>query len=118
MRTKFRPLSNDDGVEVGNAQAVLGQQSAHAPQKLETVGVLPFRIGIGEMAADIPQSRGSEKRVTDSVRQNISIGVADGAFFERHFDASEDQPTAGGESMQIIPDTRTAHRPVPAAARS
>src|SRR5580700_134294 len=57
-----RPLENHGRIHIYDAIPLSRDQVAGGPQKLRAIGVLPFRIGIWEMHADVAQGRGAEQR--------------------------------------------------------
>jgi|GEM_PF-2246075 len=54
---------------------------------------------------DITQRRSAQKRVTNRVREGVTIGVADRPFFKRNAYSAEHQLPTRGKSVQIISET-------------
>lgn len=87
-------------------------------EKTETLRILPLRIGVRKMRADIAEACSTQKRVTNGVCQRISIRVPDRAFFERDLNSAKNKLAPRGEPVQVITDAGSAHRPTSAAIRS
>ena len=118
MGAQFRPLRDYDGVQVRDPQTPLRQKAADVLQKAQAMHIFPTRIRVREMRADIAEPRGTENRVADSMRQRVSIGMADRSFFERNFDSAEHKLAPCGEPVQVITNPGLAQRPTSAAIRS
>ena len=59
--------------------AVAGNLRNDVAQKIAAVGAGPRGIGVGEVFANITQTRGAKQCVTQSMQHNIAIGVRDQA---------------------------------------
>src|SRR5260221_11925038 len=71
-------------------------------QKFQTVGVFTVGIGVREMGADVGKPSGSKQRLTQSVRQHVAVGVANGAFLEWDGDSANNERAAFGQAMQVV----------------
>src|SRR5579864_462998 len=78
------------------------EEFARVLEKLQAIGALPLGIGVGEMRADVAQSCRAQERVAECVGNYVAVGMADGTFVERDFDATDDELAPFGEAMQIV----------------
>jgi len=67
VRAQLRFFGDDDRIDVRYSEAPFNQQIAHALQKSQARNILPFRVGIRKMSADIAKPRCAEQGVTDCV---------------------------------------------------
>ena len=88
---------------------MLIQHSLGVLQESQTGGIFPTRIFVREVRADVPKSGGAQQRVANRVRQDIAIGMADRAFVERYFDASDHELAVCREPVQIVTDSGLRH---------
>ena len=102
----FGFLGDDDGINVRNAKLAFGEQFASALQKSQARHILPLRIGVRKMGADVAQPGGAEQSVADGMRQRVAVGMAHGPLVKRDLNAAKDQFAAFGEAVQVISDSR------------
>ena len=118
MRAELRFFGDDYGIDVLDGKVAFVEQFFGVLEKIQAIRTLPFRISVRKMRADIAETRRTQKRVTDSVRERVSIRMSDRPFFERDFYAAKNKLAASGEPVQVITNTGSAHRPTSAAIRS
>src|SRR5580698_6063704 len=84
------------------------------PQEHQAVAILPARVGIREVHADITQRERSERCVGDGVRENIGIGVAFQAECRGNDHSAQDHRPAGYDTMHVpaLADSKFAQDPV------
>src|ERR1700682_117170 len=116
------PLQNHGGIHVDQDKSALPHQVARVPEKLEAIGVLPARIGIREMRPDVAQTRRSQQRIRNRVREYVRIRMSFEAKLRRHGDAAQDQgpPQCGPMHVPSQPGAELAHgctRPAISSAR-
>src|SRR5260370_21669782 len=109
MRAQLRFFGDEDRSHVRYAELAFSQQMADALQKSQARHILPFRIGIREMRADVAQASRAEQRVANRVCQRIAVGVSHGSFVERNFDAAEYKFAAFRKAVKIMSDPRASH---------
>jgi hypothetical protein len=61
------------------------------------------------MRANIAESRCSENRVANRMRQCVAVGMSYGSLGKWNFDAAEDQLATFGEAVQIVSDSYASH---------
>ena len=61
---------------------MFGEQIADALQKSQAGRILPLRIGVRKMRADVAEPRGAQQRVADRMRERVAVGMAHGPFVE------------------------------------
>jgi hypothetical protein len=71
-------------------------------QEEQAVRALPSRIRVGKVRANVAQPGSAEQRVTESVRQNVAVGVSDRSFVKWEFHPANDQLPAFRETVQIV----------------
>jgi hypothetical protein len=94
------------------------QQRAHVFEKPETVRALPTWVRIREMRANIAEACCAQKRITNRVRECISVGVSDRSLIEGDLNATEHKFAPGSEAVQVVADSGSGQRPTSAAIRS
>ena len=109
MRAKFRFLGNDHRIDVRNAKMAFNEQLAHALQKSQACGILPLRVGVWKMRANVAQPRGTQERIANGMRQCIAVGMPYWALVEWELDSAEDEFAAFSEAMQVVSDSRAGH---------
>ena len=72
------------------------------PQELGAGRILPFRVGVGKMSADVPETGRAEHGIRDRMTDHIRIGMAERAAIARHVDATEHEPPAFDEPVKIV----------------
>ena len=70
-------LGYDGHVDVGDGVTLFGHELHAAAEQGARVGPFPFRVGVGEMIADIAQGGGAEDGVGQGVEGNVGVGVAE-----------------------------------------
>jgi hypothetical protein len=78
VRRDLRRLRDDRRVEVADHPSPRGDDAHHVSQELAAVDVLPARIGVGEMRAEVAERERAEQRVADGVQQGVGIGARRG----------------------------------------
>jgi hypothetical protein len=104
MGAELGAFEDDDGVNMFDGEMFFVEEFAGVLEKLQAVGTLPLWIGVREMGADVSEARGTEQSVAKRVGYNVAIGMADGAFIEWDFDATDDELAALREAMQVVAD--------------
>ena len=56
------------------------------------------------MCADIAERSCAQERITDGMREDVAVGVANRTFIERESDAADDERAAFGKAVQIVAD--------------
>ena len=102
MRRELRTLENDGRVDAGDAPAAAADDLDGAAEQVEPRRVLPLRIGIGKMLADVPGARRAEQRVGERVTEDVAVGMAERTALERQRDAGQDERPALDEPMQVV----------------
>ena len=111
VRQQLRALQQHGGVDVADGQAGRRERRDDVAQQPERVGVLPLRLGVGEVRADVAQACGAEQRVDHRVREHVGVGVAGEPLLVGHLDAAEDQPPPGREAVGVDPEPGADHQP-------
>ena len=70
-------------------------------QQRDRVRVLPLRIRVREVLADVAEPGGAEQRVDHRVGEDVGVGVAGEPDVVRDRDAAEDQRPAGRERVRV-----------------
>ena len=109
VRTKLGAFADHHRIDVNDAETASFEQLAGVLEEKEAGRVLPLRICVREMRADVAEGGGTEKRVAECVAEDVSVGMADGAFVERDLDAANHQLAAFLEAMQIVADAGARH---------
>ena len=88
--------------------ALCGDQFQRVLQELQAIGILPARIGIGEVHADVAERERAQQRIRDGVRQHIGVRVAFQAELGWNRNAAQDQRPAGSDAMNVpaLPDSQ------------
>jgi hypothetical protein len=81
--------------------AGLGEQGEGRAQQPPAVGAAIARVAVGEMAADVAQRRRAEQRIGDRVQQRVGVRMTEQAERVRDVDATEDQPAAGNQRVNV-----------------
>ena len=77
-------------------------QGGHDPAQQDTaVDAGVGGVGIREMAADVPQARGTEQGVAEGVDGHVAIGMGLQSLVVGHLDPGEHQGSAGTEAMGV-----------------
>ena len=76
MRRKFRSFAYYRRVDVPDAPTGIANLSDNGFKKFRRIGPAPLLFCIGEVRADIAESRRAEKRVYYRMDKHISIGMA------------------------------------------
>ena len=96
VRRQLRLLRDDDDVDVDDRIARVVHDGHRAPQQLDAVGVLPGRIGVGKVTADVARARGAEHRVGHRMADRVGVGVRRAA--PSRTGSSRRQESAAGRS--------------------
>src|SRR5690606_35972302 len=70
-------------------------------QQHAAIGTLVFRIGVGEMAANIPQARSTQDGIGNGMQQGIGIRMPHQAMRMRDGDTAQNQGSAFAQHMHI-----------------
>ena len=108
MIADLRRLEDDGHVDVADLEPAVVHQRDDATQQIEAVRVLPPRIGVGKMAADVAEAGGAENRVGQRVADDVGVGVAERAALGRDGHTAQHQRPAGDEAMKIVAGTGAA----------
>ena len=73
MRFQLRTLCTNRGIDVSHTVAFRANQFHRLAQQDFTVDIMEFLSRIREMVADVSHISGSEKSITNSMNQDISI---------------------------------------------
>ena len=76
VRLDLRRLEDDGHVDVADFVAMLADQRDGAGQEIKTGRVLPARIVIRKVAADVALAGGAEDGVGDSVTDDVRVRMA------------------------------------------
>jgi hypothetical protein len=90
MRTELWPFGDHDRVYIVDLPVMHIEKLPDVIEELQTRGAFPRGVCVREVRADIAQACRAQQRVADGMRQNVAIGMADGPFIERDFDAAQD----------------------------
>src|SRR5215469_10102420 len=91
MGTELGPFKNHDRIHMLNAKMLLVEKAPRVLEKLQAVRVLPPRIAVRKVRADITESRRAEQRIAKSVSHDIAVRMTDRAFVKRNLDAANNQ---------------------------
>jgi hypothetical protein len=58
---------------------------------------------------EIPERQGAEQRLTESMREDVRVGVTIEAALEGHTDPAENERAIGPEAMEIEPEPDARH---------
>src|SRR5260370_42515072 len=100
MWAQLWPFGDHDGVEMHDAQVPLREQAPNMLEKAKAVRIFPLRIGVRKMRANITETRGAQKCVTDGVCQRVSIAMAHRTFCVRHLARTENKLAACGTPVE------------------
>ena len=73
IRRKLRCLRSDDAIDIKDLEAFFTKQIRSCLEQLERIGIFIGWIGVGEMLADIPQARSTQKSIGYCMEQHIGI---------------------------------------------
>ena len=73
IRRKLRCLRSDDAIDIKDLEAFFTEQIRSCLEQLERIGIFIGWIGVGEMLADIPQARSTQKSIGYCMEQHIGI---------------------------------------------
>src|SRR5947207_8277258 len=113
VRGKLRALESDSRVEVHNHPASPAEKLPDVAKKQQARGVVPLGRSVGEMAADVAQSRRAQQRVTDGVGQAVAVRMAEGTFGERNPHAAQNEFSSDFETVHGVADAgamRAGHK--------
>ena len=97
-------LENHNDIDVLDSQSVLIEELARVLQKEQAVGALPLGIGVGEMLADVAESRGAKESVAEGVGDHITIRMANRPLVEGHVYAADDELATIGKAVKVVAD--------------
>lgn len=97
----FRSLGDDCDVGVGYGPAFAVEEVADSAEEFAGVDVLPLRVGVGEVCADVAEGGGAEECVDECVDGNVSVAVAEEAFVGGDVHASDDAGAPFDEAMDV-----------------
>ena len=75
-RIQFRLLGTDSCIDIPDLVPCATDLLHDLREQFGRIGVLPLRIRIREMGADVPKRRRAEKRVDDRMDEDIRIRVS------------------------------------------
>jgi hypothetical protein len=102
MRRKLRLLGNDDDIDVDDRVARLAHNGRRTTQQLDAVRVLPRRIGVREVTADIASTGSAQHRIRDRVTDHVAVGMRLQPFFEWNAHPAKDERPPRHEPVQVI----------------
>src|SRR4051812_14061148 len=102
--TQSRRLAHDRGVDRADRVATLGELVADDGQQLDTARILPLRLGVREVVADVSERGGAEQRVHDRVRDDVGVRVAGQPSVRQDGHATEHQLAAFLETVDVEAD--------------
>ena len=73
IRRKLRCLRSDDAIDIEDLEAFFTEQIRSCLEQLERIGIFIGWVGVGEMLADIPQARSTQKSIGYCMEQHIGI---------------------------------------------
>lgn len=73
IRKKLRGLRSDNAIDIEDLEAFFTKQIRSCLEQLERIGIFIGWIGVGEMLADIPQARSTQKSIGYCMEQHIGI---------------------------------------------
>ena len=97
-----RTFADDGGVHVDDAVAG-GRDLRHCGgEQFRGIGVLPLRVAVGEVRADVAERRRAEERIYQGMDQRVGVGMAGEAVLPGELDAAEDEPAPGREPVRVV----------------
>jgi hypothetical protein len=97
-------------VGVDDPPAGVGGLAGNLSKQDTAVDILPTRVGIGKMDADVAKTEGAKDGVAQRMDGGVGVGVAEKAFLMGDVDAAENQTASGLESVYIHPLPHTQGR--------
>ncbi len=82
----------------------------HQPEQLHTIGILPARIGVGKVLPDIAVGNRPQQGIGQGMTEHIRIRMAVKPLRGRDVHATEHQPSAGCEAVNVIAYASAGHR--------
>ena len=110
MRSEFGALEANRSVDVHDGVPGLSEQFASMAEKQEARHAPPLGRGVRKVLADITQCGSAQERVTNRMREGVSIGMAGRAAIEGNADAAQNQLATGRQTMDIVAEANTERR--------
>jgi hypothetical protein len=76
---------------------------------MQAIGVTPLRIIVWEMHPQIAFAECAEYRVSNSMQQRVSIGVALATSVRVYVNSSEDQRATLNQPVRVVADANSEH---------
>ena len=91
VRSETRAFADDRRVDIADRIARAADLLDDRLQQLRRIGVLPARVRVGKVRADVAEGRRAEERVDDRVDQHVRVTVSLEPRLARELDAAEDK---------------------------
>ncbi len=101
----FGPLGENHAIQVHDVPARGGDPRGGGLQHPRGIAAPVGWIGVGKHLADVAQAGGSEEGISDGVKKDVGIRVADRGPVMRDRDTTEPERLARAEAMRIVPKT-------------
>ena len=88
-------LSNDDAVDVADAESMLVDELKAVAEEYFAVDVFVLGVVVGEVLSDVAEGGGTEDGVADGMEEYVGVGMAEEPFGVRDLDAAEPKRTVG-----------------------
>src|SRR5262245_58937149 len=98
----LRLLEHDGDCDVADLESLRGDHLDGAREQVDARRVLPARIAVREMTADVALTDGAENRIGHRMAHDVGIGMPERADVRRDRHAAEDERPAGYEAMQVV----------------
>ena len=110
MRRQLRTLEQHGHVDARYRQSAIASDLDGSRQQVKSRRVLPRRIGIGKVTADIAKRSGAEQSVADRMNQRIAVRMCNRAGLGvRDIDSSESHRPAGLQTMYVVAESYKHH---------
>ncbi len=102
---QFRPLGENDAIEVDDFQTGLPDPPDGNRQHVSGITIPVFLAGIGKQITNISQSGRPQQGIGHRVQQDVSIRMASQLVVKINLDAANSQWTTGLQAMRIMADS-------------
>src|SRR6185295_10980799 len=110
VRRQLWPFEHDRRVNARYEPAAIAHDLTRTREEIQTGRVLPARIRISVVTADVAGGGRTEHRVDHGVAQHVAVGMTVRSSLERHNHTCKYQWTSFDETMEIVTRTDTRRR--------